>query len=1036
MNDVFRLAFLFCLLTVNLKAQQPDRMAEIGNKPAAVRLHLLETPQPPQLPQIVLPAQHNKRSAFKPMQRLDTEQELQTALSSLREKYKPFLQNLAPELNELKTIVNLEKFQWRKETAEDQQSFQAVVKGEGKWETVTLPHYGPPLGKAVTYYRTPFTVTAAMLQAGAVFIKFKGVDYKAHVFVNGYYLGSHEGIFAPFEFEISRYIGTGENTLLIQVENDYPMQGHVGDDGVKRNGDKIYASTGPGYNDPILGWHHSPPAMGIYQAITLESRSSLHIHDIFVRPLADTDSAEVWLEINNTQLEPKAVKIRHSLYGQNFKGLVYENQVYEPLTIHIPGVGDLAKPTDNKLTALKMEGGVNFLKFKIAIPGAKRWNPETPWLYQLQVQLVDENNRVTDHKKQHFGMRSFRMDTVTVPKGMMYLNGKPIRLRGANTMGAFQQSVMKKDWAQLIDDILLAKLTNMNFIRMTQLPVQSEVYDYCDRLGLMTQTDLPLFGVLRRNKWMEAVRQAEEMERLVRNHPSNIVVTYINERFPNAEGAPHRHLDSYNDFARFFKAADQAILMSNPDRVIKAGDGDYDPPSPGLPDNHVYNGWYNGHGLGLGEMHQGYWVPVKPDWYFACGEFGSEGLDNYSTMLKHYPKEWLPKEVKEPWTPEQIAMNQSFRFHRMWYATPKDVMGWIGASQKHQADMTRLTTEAFRRENRMVSFAIHLFIDAWPAGWMKTIMDVERKPKQAWYAYQHALAPVAVQLRTDRYDFYSNESLSIEAWIANDKLEVEEGQQINYQLEKGGKVLWSNEAEAKLKANQSVFQGFLKFQVPEVNVRTDMVLRLALFSKDKKAVHETDLVITVHPKPAASQKTVWAVGHKAKNIARDMQWKLSDTMEAADAFLMDSLGYYHKNKEAIDQQVSQGKKLVLLELPVGSHQIGADSIKISSTIMGSYYFVSITGHPMLSSFKQNDFKFWYDQRPGAIRPFLSSMINQSGWEEILRTGTTSWTPNSSWSSAACEKKQGSGAIRICQLQMEGKLNHNPTAFTFMQRLLE
>ena len=43
----------------------------------------------------------------------------------------------------------------------------------------------------------------------------------------------------------------------------------------------------------------------------------------------------------------------------------------------------------------------------------------------------------------------------------------------------------------------------------------------------MLQTDLPLFGSLRPNLFAEGVKQAGEMERLVRNHPSNIMVTYI-----------------------------------------------------------------------------------------------------------------------------------------------------------------------------------------------------------------------------------------------------------------------------------------------------------------------------------------------------------------------------------------------------------------------------------------------------------------------------------------------------------------------------
>ncbi len=94
-------------------------------------------------------------------------------------------------------------------------------------------------------------------------------------------------------------------------------------------------------------------------------------------------------------------------------------------------------------------------------------------------------------------------------------------------MGFLQQDVFKKDWDQLIEDILLAKICNMNYYRLTQRPVQPEIYEYCDKLGMMTQTDLPLFGGLRPNKWAEAVKQAEEMERLVRSHACNIIFEQI-----------------------------------------------------------------------------------------------------------------------------------------------------------------------------------------------------------------------------------------------------------------------------------------------------------------------------------------------------------------------------------------------------------------------------------------------------------------------------------------------------------------------------
>ena len=39
------------------------------------------------------------------------------------------------------------------------------------------------------------------------------------------------------------------------------------------------------------------------------------------------------------------------------------------------------------------------------------------------------------------------------------------------------------------------------------------------------------------------------------------------------------------------------MKFSNPDQVIKHVDGDYDPPTDGIPDNHCYPMWYNGHGI-------------------------------------------------------------------------------------------------------------------------------------------------------------------------------------------------------------------------------------------------------------------------------------------------------------------------------------------------------------------------------------------------------------------------------------------------------
>lgn len=1029
---IYRLSIVILFNTISFVSwsQGNDRFAEIGNKAAATRLHLLVTPKPPVFKYRSLPFYNSTAYAFEPMNKLDSKEELVVALDSIRKVYAPYLQNLAPKTEVTRHRTKLQSFDWRVETEEDRKDFSRVLNGEGKWEKVTVPHYGPPLGKAATYYRSVLTQPVLNANQEALFIHFNGVDYKASIFVNGNLCATNEGSFIPFECNVGPYIKAGNNILVVKVENDYPMLGHVGDDGKKFDGDKVYAATGMGYDDPVLGWHHNPPAMGINQDVYLERRPLVHITDVYIRPLGNSDSAEVWIEVQNASNDYKEITIRHSLFGQNFQQTVYENKLYEPRTVHVPGVGDLAKSTDWENKKLLMGLGVNFLKWKIAIPKVRKWSSENPWLYQMQLAVMDAGNRVMDVATKGFGMRSFIQDTARKPKGMFYLNGKPVRLRGANNMGNLMLSIMRNDTGRLIDDILLAKITNMNYLRMTQMPVQQEVYEYCDRLGMMTQTDLPLFGVLRRNKWAETIRQAHEMERLVRSHPCNIMVTYINERFPNAEGNPHRHLDTYEDFARFFSAADAAVLSANPDRVIKAGDGDYDPPSPGLPDNHVYNFWYNGHGLGIGQMIKGYWVPVKPGWYYGCGEFGAEGLDDYNTMQKYYPKEWLPPTDISYWDPSKIAQSQTFRFHYMWFNKQTNIKNWINTSQRHQEQATRIMTEAFRRNTNLVSTAIHLFIDAWPAGWMKSIMDVDRQPKPAWYAYKDALTPLALNWRTDRMQYFSGQQLQSELWLCNDLNSFPDNAVIKYQIEIEGKVTHSSRMTPVKVVNGSMYQGTVDIKLPPVQDRSTVTIRASIFNAGGKALHESTQEISVFPTASKITGQVQApVNNLAANqLLNDLNTRSNVSIANAKTIVISDMSTYQKQAEYYDALVANGKKLVLLNLPEGAYTIGGDSVKVVKPTMGAYYFVSnATSHPLAKGLQESDMKFWYDGETGMIQPILKTMVLSNTWTPVLITGNTGWTAKDAYANAIAEKPFGKGSFIICQVILNNRVQYNPAA---------
>ncbi len=1005
-----------------------DIFAEIAARGGKSQRGRLVEPKPPKIPDVFLPfGSHDLRARFEPQKKIDTPEELKRELQKYRQRYAKFMQNLAPKHKKTRSRQYLRWFDWGIETREDKSDFRRVLDGKGSWEKVKVPHFGPPIGKAVTYYRTSFNLTKSMLNRGSLFIHFKGVDYKAHIFINGNYLGSHTGFFAPFEFEFTDVAELGKNILVVKVENDVVCMGNHSWDGSddRLGGDKIYAATGPGYDEPEVGWHHCPPGMGIFQDVYIEARNRIFIYDIFVRPILEEKRAEAWIEVYNCDNIPKKISIMLSLFGRNFRKTVFRNEQFQ----------------------LSPAGpGINFYRVAFKIPNVRVWDLETPWLYQLQVDVIDEKGKTVDISSQHFGMRSFKMDEDSVPRGRMYLNGRQIRLRGANTMGHLQQCVIRKDWNQLRDDIFLAKICNMNFFRLTQRPVQSEIYDYCDMLGMMTQTDLPLFGVLRRNLFCEAVKQAEEMERLVRSHPCNIMVTYINEPFPPNDPHVnlHRHL-TRDELEMFFEAANQAVRLVNPDRVIKPVDGDYNPPAPGLPDNHCYCCWYNGHGIDVGKLHKGYWQRVKPGWFYGCGEFGTEGLDFVGIMKRYYPKHWLPKNKAEEktWIPdlEHIPHAQTGNFHYMWFDSADSLEEWVRLSQNHQAWATRIMTEAFRRDSRMVSFAIHLFIDAFPSGWMKAIMDFKRNPKPAYFVYRDALTPLMVSLRTDRFQFFADEPIEVEVWICNDLDDSPNNLNLHYQIEMDGKVIRANKTGVDVPRCSSRFIGKLKFKAPGVDKRTKLILRAGLVDKDRKNIHDNTITLNIFPRYRSAKRSrrVVILGAKAKQLAHQLGVSCIQTSRFTpdDCILISDYNRFEKNRKQIMRVVEEGAIAVFLELPEGKFNIGDTPIEVQRCGMNPVHFVSRkTFHPMVSDFEPDDFKFWYDESANMVTPILETTFIADGFVPILKSGNGRWGRNIWYPTlAAGERRFGDGLIRICQVKLVDRVNSNCTARIFTERLL-
>ncbi|MBN8711593.1 MAG: hypothetical protein BGO12_16270 [Verrucomicrobia bacterium 61-8] len=992
-----------------------DTFAHIAQKVGGGAGGLVEN-YPEVLPDVALPCgAFQSAHDFPTLPRASTAEEMREELAQLREEFAPFLKDFGSHREERRRKFPVRQAQWR-----------LAGKGDGRlpapessgWQTVNIPHYGGPIGPAVAFYRHELELPERVTTQERLFLCFRGADYRAEVYLNGSFLTRHEGFFEPFEVDVTEVARPGRNELLVRLENDYIGHGNEAW-GQKGNGEKLYAATGLGWDEPGLGWHHCPPGMGLCQEVYFETRSAVHVHDLWVRPVPLENRAELHVVVRNSLDAPAPASCTFALSGSNFPESISSGRVdWEAI-----------------------EPGLNAFRIDLALPQFRWWTPETPWLYKVLLEAFDDKGAPLDTALSRFGMRTFEITETGPEKGRILLNGREIRLRGANTMGHEQQCVLHGNLAQLHDDILIAKHAGLNFLRLTQRPVEQEIYDACDRLGMMVQTDLPLFAKVPRSQFAEGVRQAGAMERLIRGHAACVLVSFINEPFPLSWGdTTHRHMKRA-ELEGFLRACSEIVRYENPDRQIKPVDGDYDPPAPGLPDNHCYCGWYAGHALDLGKLHRGHWVPTKPGWRYACGEFGSEGLDSPDLMRRRYPASWLPLGPEDAsWTPSRIARAQTGPMHGLWMDTEDSLEGWVNTSQEHQAWITRLMTRAFRRDRRMSSFAIHLLIDAFPAGWMKTLVDCERNPKPAYFAYRDALAPLLVDIRLDRWAWWSEETLSAEIWICHDGQEAPADSELRYVLEVDGHPVASGCTPAAIPDCSSFCQGIVNISLPPVSRRTNASLRAAIVSAHGQILNTSEERITLFPRTT-----------KASARPGVFLWEPKD--EVAGRFV-EGLGQLRQTTRAprpgevivsskaeifpiIEPQIAAGATLLLLELLPGHYEIAGDKVTIEAAGFGPRHFVSrATGHPAVQGCEKNDFRFWHDPAEDAATALLDTVFFADGWKPVLTTSQAGWGIEGHKKALACaEREIGRGRVIICQVKIAGRTSTNPPAEILLDRLL-
>jgi len=328
-------------------------------------------------------------------------------------------------------------------------------------------------------YRRTFTVPPAW-KGRQVLLHFAGVDSCFYVWVNGVKLGYNEDSRTPAEFNITGKVKPGSNTLAVEVY---------------RFGDGAFLE------DQDM-WRMS----GIYRDVFLWSTADRHIRDFEVRP--DLDS-----EYKNGEIRVKA-----EIMGQEDGGLQAE----------------LFDAAGKKIAGTEAPGTAT-AGLSLRVASVNRWSAENPYLYKLLLTLKDSAGRVIEVIPQQVGFRR-----IEIKQAKVQLNGKPILIKGVNRHEHSEIHAKTVDRASMIKDIEIMKRFNVNAVRTSHYPNQSEWYDLCDQYGLYVMDEANIevhhYGNDNGNRltndpdWTEAyLDRVRRMVERDKNHPSIIFWSMGNE---------------------------------------------------------------------------------------------------------------------------------------------------------------------------------------------------------------------------------------------------------------------------------------------------------------------------------------------------------------------------------------------------------------------------------------------------------------------------------------------------------------------------
>jgi beta-galactosidase len=364
------------------------------------------------------------------------------------------------------------------------------------WASVAVPGTvnSPPDGReGGAWYRHSFDVPREWV-GRSVTIRFASANYVADVWLNGTWLGYHEGGATPFAFQAGESLQPARSNVVAVRVHTIPRG--------TRNDVVPWGATD--------WWNYG----GLTGSVWLEAAPAIHVARADVVPHLDAVEVEVLIS-HAAALGGRPPQDPGAPGGDGvpaiLRGTIHAASVDPDNLLELDPrelVTDLADPllvVEEEVT-LPGAGVVNGARLSLQFGDADRWSPAVPALYVLHVQLLrpqpspdPREGRLRDELWTTFGIRHLAVD----PAGpSVLLNGERSFFRG---VGLHAETLTFDIGADLVsgtpaqrpEDVLSdlrdAAAVGADLVRTGHQPADPLLLLLADRLGFAVWEEIPLY---------------------------------------------------------------------------------------------------------------------------------------------------------------------------------------------------------------------------------------------------------------------------------------------------------------------------------------------------------------------------------------------------------------------------------------------------------------------------------------------------------------------------------------------------------------